>query len=88
MAVINTRSQMTQAEVDAFLAREAPELEVVLKYTISEDGTERCEPPLTITVTCRPEREDGIRRTVSKLLESRGWAARLETWTRARRAHG
>lgn len=85
MALIDTRSTMTRAEFDAYLARDAKQLEVVLDYTVTETGSELCWPPYSIVVTCAPEREDGITRSVAKLLESRGWTADLHRRVRRRR---
>lgn len=85
MARIDTRSTMTRAEFDGYLAREAKQLEVVLDYTVTETGSELCWPPYTIIVTCAQEREDGITRSVAKLLESRGWTADLHRWVRRHR---
>ena len=85
MALIDTRSTITQAELDAYEARNADKLEVVLDYAFAETGSERCNPPRTIVVTCATEDEDGITRSMGKLLDSRGWTAKITRWVRRRR---
>ena len=52
------------------------ERRVLLDYDLCEGG--RVPPPERIEVMCRPEDAEGVARTMSRLLESRGWSARVE----------
>lgn len=51
------------------------ERRVLIDYELWEGG--RVPPPDRIEVMCRPEDADGIARTMGRLLESRGWTARV-----------
>lgn len=69
-----TGSLMSPGEVAERLGEESVEL-AVLRYSFQPGG--RCEPPADMVVRCFPEDLDGVRRSVAKLLESRGWPSRL-----------
>lgn len=70
-----THSVVTPEELERWTGRPAHVLSVVT-YQFSEGG--RVDPPTRMVVYCEPERVDGITRSVSKLLESRGWSAGVE----------
>ena len=69
-----TGSLMSPGEVAERLGEESVEL-AVLRYSFQPGG--RCEPPADMVVRCLPADLDGVRRSVAKLLESRGWPSRL-----------
>lgn len=70
-----THSVVTPDELELWTGRKAHVLSMVT-YQFREGG--RVEPPTRMVVYCEPERVDGITRSMSKLLESRGWTARVE----------
>ena len=70
-----THSVVTPDELERWTGRKAHVLSMVT-YQFSEGG--RVDPPTRMVVYCEPEREDGITRSMSKLLESRGWSAGVE----------
>lgn len=84
MALIDTHSTMTLEEFEALSGHRSAK-EVVLEYTMTNDGLALCEPPYAITVTCSLEVEDGVARTMGKLLDSRGWSAAIKRTVRRRR---
>lgn len=67
-------SLMSPGEVAERLGEESVEL-AVLQYSFRPGG--RCEPPADMVVRCLPADLEGVRRSVAKLLESRGWSSRL-----------
>lgn len=67
-------SLMSPGEVAERLGEESVEL-AVLRYSFQPGG--RCEPPADMVVRCLPADLEGVRRSVAKLLESRGWSSRL-----------
>lgn len=69
-----TGSLMSPGEVAERLGEESVEL-AVLRYSFQPGG--RCEPPADVVVRCLPADLEGVRRSVAKLLESRGWSSRL-----------
>lgn len=70
-----THSVVTPDELERWTGRKAHVLSMVT-YQFRDGG--RVEPPTRMVVYCEPERVDGITRTMSKLLESRGWTAGVE----------
>ena len=69
-----TGSLMSPGEVAERLGEDSVEL-AVLRYSFQPGG--RCEPPADMVVRCLPADLEGVRRSVAKLLESRGWSSRL-----------
>ncbi len=49
---------------------------VRLTYRLDQGGL--VPPPVRLVAVCEPEDADGVARTMSRLLESRGWTARAE----------
>lgn len=49
---------------------------VRLTYRVNPGGL--VPPPVRLVAVCEPEDADGVARTMSRLLESRGWTARVE----------
>lgn len=45
----------------------------VISYEFATGG--RIPPPVDVVVRCRPDALEGVRRSMSKLIESRGWSA-------------
>lgn len=70
-----TRSVVTPGELAEWTGEPHREL-VRLTYEMHDGG--RVPPPVRLVAVCRPEDEDGVARTMSRLLESRGWTARLD----------
>ena len=70
-----TRSVVTPEELERWTGRPAHVLSRVT-YVFQEGG--RVDPPTRMVLDCEPERVDGITRSISKLLESRGWTAGVE----------
>lgn len=72
-----THSVMTPEELAAWTgAGAAPARRLVrITYELGEGG--RVPPPVRLVAVCAPEDEDGVARTMSRLLESRGWTARV-----------
>ena len=68
-----TGSLMSPGDVAEMLGGEAVELSVVT-YRFSPGG--RCAPPVDVVVRCEPGALDGVRRSMARLLESRGWSSR------------
>lgn len=71
----STHSVVTPEELERWTGRRSRVLSRAT-YEFHEGG--RAEPPAAMVVYCEPERVDGITRSMSKLLESRGWTARVE----------
>ena len=72
-----TGSLVTPAELAELQCREVRLVDrEVVSYAFESQG--RVPPPVRLTVTCSPDATDGVMRTMSKVLESRGWAARVE----------
>lgn len=71
-------SVMTPGEIAAMRGATTREVAVV-RYALVEGG--RVPPPISLTVRCDPGRLDGVMRSVSRLLESRGWQAEVTVRT-------
>lgn len=70
-----TRSVVTPEELAAWTGVPRHQL-VRLTYRLDQGGL--VPPPVRLVAVCEPEDVDGVARTMSKLLESRGWTARSE----------
>lgn len=71
-----TGSVMTPEEVAAMGGTGVRyERRVLLDYDFQDGG--RVPPPDRIEVMCGPDEAEGMARTMSRLLESRGWSARV-----------
>lgn len=71
-----TGSVMTPEEIAAMTGTGVCyEPRVFIDYDFQDGG--RVPPPDRIEVMCAPGEVDGIARTMSRLLESRGWSARV-----------
>ncbi|MCI7439167.1 MAG: hypothetical protein MSA61_08115 [Coriobacteriaceae bacterium] len=69
-----THSVVTPGELADWTGRERRQL-VRLTYRLGPGGL--VPPPVSLVAVCEPEDADGVARTMSKLLESRGWTARV-----------
>lgn len=70
-----THSVVTPEELAAWTG--APRVELVrLTYRLNPGGL--VPPPVSLVATCGHAEEEGVARTMSRLLESRGWTARVE----------
>lgn len=67
-----TGTLLTPGEVADRLGEPTAEVAVVT-YRFSAGG--RILPPVDLVVRCRPAALDGVYRSMSKLIESRGWSA-------------
>ena len=70
-----THSVVTPDELERWTGRPAHVLSMVT-YLFHEGG--KVEPPSRVVVYCEPERCEGVMRSMTKLLESRGWTAGIE----------
>lgn len=69
-----THSVVTPGELAEWTG--SPRVELVrLTYTLGPGGL--VPPPVSLAATCGRAEEDGVARTMSRLLESRGWTARV-----------
>lgn len=70
-----THSVMTPEELAAWTGVPRRQL-VRLTYRLDQGGL--VPPPVRLVAVCEPEDADGVARTMSRLLGSRGWTARVE----------